>query len=83
MHRGIADATAIPLSTLHEILRKEMAMKKRNNFLKPYLQPHHLTHRFSFAAAMLEQDEMRYNETPLRVHIDEKWFYLMEENDKI
>ena len=49
----------------------------------PYLKPHHFTHRFEFAAAELQRQEEAYKRQPHRVHMDEKWFFIMEENERL
>ncbi|MFI5421594.1 MAG: hypothetical protein ACHQ1H_11555 [Nitrososphaerales archaeon] len=81
--RSMAAALNVSKSTLHRRVREGL-IKRHSSALKPYLTVENKRARLAYAISMLEESTLA--SSPVfkggfdRVHIDEKWFYLTEEN---
>ena len=79
--RTLASAIGIPLSTLHSLKqdKTDSVILSHSNALKPHLQDHHKFARVLYAVANLDLDTEEYSSYFNSIHIDEKWFFLTEE----
>jgi hypothetical protein len=80
--RDLSEATAIPRSTLHRYL-KEGAFKKFNVKIKPFLSPVKKIARVNFCLSYLDEETGRFDPMYNTVHIDEKWFYIRKQQQRV
>ena len=81
--RDLAAALAIPLTTLHRMMndRDDPVIKPCSSHLKPLLTPEHKIQRVFYAVFKYKNDNM-FDGFYQSVHVDEKWFFLTEEQLK-
>ena len=59
---GILKRMSIPYGSVHNMIRKEHLMVRKNDIVKPYLKDYYLADRFAFAAAQLLRETMTYRD---------------------
>ena len=79
--RSLASALQVPRSTLHRMKNTDddPVIRPHNSVLKPLLTNEHQFQRVCYAAMHLNGDDHRYDDFYQHVHVDEKWFYLTEQ----
>jgi hypothetical protein len=75
---SLAHATGIPRSTLHRYFKKGL-IRRAKSTVKPHLTPAGIQKRYEYAKSFVEPDG-RFNDMMNKVHIDEKWYYVMMTN---
>lgn len=75
--RALATALNIPKSTLHDRL-KEGSIRRHSSAVKPLLTDQNKLARVQFCIASLNLETRMFGDMMNMVHIDEKWFNLMQ-----
>lgn len=84
--RSMAVATGVPPATLHRMLKKEKVFRRHSSALKPILTEENKVSRVMFcleeAMPVVGDDgSVYYKNLCDRVDVDEKWFYLTQDNE--
>ena len=79
-YRSTSNATGIPIGTIFRAKKKGW-LKPNTNAVKPHLDATNRDKRSRFAAEHLLSDGM-YHDMMDEVHVDEKWFFIIELNGK-
>ena len=79
--RMLGGALGIPTATLHRMKDNDddPVIRPHTSVLKPLLTNAHQFQRVCYAVMHLSGDDHRYNDFYQHVHVDEKWFYLTEQ----
>ena len=78
--RLLSGALEIPLSTLHGMMNdNDPVIRPHTNVLKPLLTNEHQFQRVCYAAMHLNGEDHLYDDFYQHVHVDEKWFFLKEQ----
>ena len=78
--RALSEETNIPIATLHRYFQ-DGDLRRKNSSISPYLTPTNRLHRIDFVLNHIDKNGMM-NDFNSFVHVDEKWFYLTEENQR-
>lgn len=82
--RGLSSFLRIPLTTLFRMKQSDdPVIVAHTNVLKPLLTPEHQFQRVCYAVMHFNRDDNSYDGFYQTVHVDEKWFYLTEEQMRI
>lgn len=78
-YRAAASALGLPKTSLHRLRQKIIV--RHSNAIKPSLTDMHKAYRIEYALSMRDPNNLlEYQNMYDMVHIDEKWFYMTEEN---
>jgi hypothetical protein len=79
--RLLSGALEVPLSTLHRMRKNDddQVIRPHTSVLRPLLTNEHQFQRVCYAAMHLNRNDYRYDDFYQHVHVDEKWFYLTEQ----
>jgi hypothetical protein len=78
--RALSSALRIPPTTLFSMKHSDdPVIIAHTNALKPLLTPEHQFQRVCYAVLNFNRDDDTYNGFYQTVHVDEKWFFLTEE----
>ena len=81
--RCLSGALGIPLSSLYRMKQQRDAdsavFLPHTNSLKPLLTPEHQFQRVLYAVMHLNENDHKYDGFYQHVHVDEKWFFLTEQ----
>ena len=82
--RSLSSTLRIPLTTLFRMKHSDdPVIVAHTNVLKPLLTPEHQFQHVCYAVMHFNRDDNSYNNFYQTVHVDEKWFYLREEQLRI
>jgi hypothetical protein len=84
--RSMAVATGVPIATLHRMLKKEKVFRRHSSALKPILTEENKVSRVMFCLeeampVVADDGSVYYKNLFDRVDVDEKWFYLTQDNE--
>jgi hypothetical protein len=78
--RCLSGALGIPLTSLFRMKQQDDAViLPHTNSLKPLLTPEHQFQRVCYAVMHLNENDHKYDGFYQHVHVDEKWFFLTEQ----
>ena len=79
--RLLSGALQIPLTTLHRMKqqRDDPVIMPHTSVLKPLLTPEHQFQRVCYSVMHLNAEDHKYDGFYQHVHVDEKWFFLTEQ----
>jgi hypothetical protein len=81
--RSLSAALGIPLSTLHGMKKmSDPVIRPHNSILKPLLSEEHEFQRVCYAVKYFSANDNHYDDFFQCVHVDEKWFFLTEKQQK-
>lgn len=84
--RDLARELGIPKSTVHRIIQRGDVIFPHTNAIKPTLTPGNKVDRVMYCIENMEKDgdgEWRFRGQFDRVHIDEKWFFITEQTQRL
>lgn len=76
--RALSKSLGVPTTTLQR--RKKKVFVQHKSSLKPMLTDEHRVARIEYCLWNRDATGMRYNDMYNCVHVDEKWFYMQEDN---
>lgn len=79
--RSLSGALRIPLTSLFRMKQQQddAVILPHTNSLKPLLTPEHQFQRVCYAVMHLNENDHKYDGFYQHVHVDEKWFFLTEQ----
>eukprot|EP00977_Amphora_coffeiformis_P010639 scaffold2509_cov169-Amphora_coffeaeformis.AAC.7 len=83
--RDLAGALGISIWTCHKMVKDEKILHHHSSPLKPMLSEHDKVMRFMYACERVVVSGNSYMFDPSfdEIHIDEKWFYITEQNMRV